>query len=344
MRIPIRNIYYLLIYAWDVLPEADLVKADSLEETRLPDLFARVLKNGVSRLLKRGLDRGYLPSVEAIPGIRGKLRIPESIKDLSFLRGQAVCEFDEHSHNVPHNQIIKATMKRLSRLPELDDGLREDLIGIGRRLHEVKDIRLSSAAFRSVQLHSNIRWYGFLLRVCRLLYENLLVNERTGEAVFRDFVRDERQMAEVFERFIRNFYHREQANFSVGRDHLNWQMTVGSEEAIGFLPKMRTDVCLKSSSRQIVLDAKYYRETLQSYFEGRSLRSGHLYQLFAYLQNLSARDGLKSPWEGILLYPTVSEVQDLRYDMHGHKVRICTLDLNRPWPDIHQQLISLLAA
>ena len=60
--IPIANIYYLLCYAWDVLEEKEsLADVDVLDSTDILDLFARVLVNGTRRLVRRGLDRGYLP-------------------------------------------------------------------------------------------------------------------------------------------------------------------------------------------------------------------------------------------------------------------------------------------
>jgi 5-methylcytosine-specific restriction enzyme subunit McrC len=73
MNIPIENLYYLLIYAWDVPKEAELIRAESEPSTRLSDLYARVLVNGMDYLLRRGLDRGYRPVREALTGPRGKL-------------------------------------------------------------------------------------------------------------------------------------------------------------------------------------------------------------------------------------------------------------------------------
>ena len=73
MEIPIANIYYLLCYAWDVLDEKEtLADVDVINSTDLLDLFARVLVNGTRRLIRRGLDRGYLPRQDEIPGVRGK--------------------------------------------------------------------------------------------------------------------------------------------------------------------------------------------------------------------------------------------------------------------------------
>ncbi len=80
-QIPITNIYYLLCYAWDVLEEKDaLADVDTLDSTDLIDLFARVLVNGTRRLLRRGLDRGYLPREDEILGVRGKLLVTQTLR------------------------------------------------------------------------------------------------------------------------------------------------------------------------------------------------------------------------------------------------------------------------
>jgi 5-methylcytosine-specific restriction enzyme subunit McrC len=58
MKIPVLNVYYLLCYAWDTLDEGKLVNIATEPFKSLPDLFARVLTAGTTRLLKRGLDQG----------------------------------------------------------------------------------------------------------------------------------------------------------------------------------------------------------------------------------------------------------------------------------------------
>ena len=73
MKIPIKNLYFLLVYAWDVLDEAGAVDVGA-SEMRIPeDLFAKILRNGIQHLVKRGLDRAYISETSDIPGIRGKL-------------------------------------------------------------------------------------------------------------------------------------------------------------------------------------------------------------------------------------------------------------------------------
>src|SRR5689334_11742939 len=112
--IPVENIYFLLSYAWDRLDEADLVSVSSLSAHNLVALFARVLGSGVAHPLLRGLDRAYVSETAELAGVRGRIHIGASTRQLSFSRGRAVCTFDELSIDTPANRIIKTTLQRLA--------------------------------------------------------------------------------------------------------------------------------------------------------------------------------------------------------------------------------------
>src|SRR3954468_9405112 len=103
--IAIKNLYYLLLYAWDAFEEGRMAPVDAEPDTDLLNLLAAVLTRGIDHLLRRGPDRGYLPRTEVIPGIRGKLDLSASIKANLLPSARTACQFDELSHDVPHNQI-----------------------------------------------------------------------------------------------------------------------------------------------------------------------------------------------------------------------------------------------
>ena len=203
--IPIQNIYYLLCYAWNRLEEGNIIAVEPTERTSLIDLFAKVLIGGVSHLLKRGLDRGYVHHTEDTGRLRGKIQFQQSLKFILLGQPKASCEYDELNHNVLHNQILKETIRLLVSANDLGGELKDRLVGLHRRLHEVETITLSSHTFRRVQFHRNNQFYDFLIRICDLIYSNLLPTEDQGKSTFRDFIREEGQMRLLFEGFVRNF-------------------------------------------------------------------------------------------------------------------------------------------
>lgn len=337
--IPIENVYYLLCYAWDKLEEAALTDVAPTPEMRLPDLFARVLRSGVAHSLKRGLDRAYVTSEEEIAGVRGRLDLAMSLKRATFPRARAWCAFDELSPDTPPNRIVRTTLRALASVAELDATLAEDLRDLYRRMPGVSEVRITGQSFRRFSLGSNNRYYGFLLDVCELVHRNLFVDEQTGSAKFRDFTRDDAQMARLFERFLFRFYTREQAEFKVEAPHLQWNAT-GESAALEYLPRMRTDIVLRGTERTIVMDAKYYAHTLSEHFGKASIHSEHLYQLFAYLRHLAANDVTVA---GVLLYPRTTETVLVDVSLFEHPVRAATIDLAQPWPAIHRDLLRTIA-
>jgi 5-methylcytosine-specific restriction enzyme subunit McrC len=353
MKIPIHNLYFLLCYAWDKLEEADTVDVSREDLKTYIDLFAKILIGGTTRLLKRGLDRGYIEYEEDTRSPRGKFDLEDTIKRHLLLQARIHCRFDQLDHDVLHNRILRTTLGNLTRCEDLNGELRQQIVRLYRRLHGVTEIPLNTQTFRRVVLHRNNHYYRFLLHVCELIHDHLLIDEETGTSRFQDFLRDERAMARLFEAFVRNFYRREQEEFRVGSELIPWQRVEASEEDLRYLPVMRTDVSLNSKERQIVLDTKYYAEALQSYRSSDTVRSGHLYQLFAYLQNCAARASddrttalaavpVDAAVEGILLYPCVGRTLDLRYSLHGHPIRVATVDLDQDWRGIHDRLLDLL--
>lgn len=341
--ITVKNLYYLLLYAWDQFDEGRMVAIDAAPDTDLVNLLASVLVRGIDHVLRRGLDQGYLPHNEAIPGVRGKLDVSATIKANLLAHARTHCQFDELSHDILHNQILKATLRRLLLTQNLDNKLREPIRSCCLRFPGITDIHLSERAFRAVQLHRNIRFYRFLLDVCRLLHDCLVPDKVTGKFRFRDFTRDENLMWRLFERFLFNFYrhHEQQTAFDVKRSTFSWAIAYGSDSK--HLPTMQTDLTLIRPGHQLVIDAKYTPHVLERHHHGDfKLRSGHLYQLFSYLRNLPTP--ANTTLGGMLIYPLADHRLDLTYTLHGHDVRIYTVDLAQHWHGIKRDLLALLPA
>ena len=332
--IPIKNIYYLLCYAWNKLDEGELVNVSAEDESDLLNLLGRVLLNGTKTLLKRGIDKQYLTKNEVYQGIKGKVNITDSLRKNLFPKGLSVCEFDELSVDILSNQILKTTLRNLTQIPNLSHTLKDEIRTIIYRLHEVSEIILTDVIFHQVQINRNNSFYAFLLNISELIYKNLLINQETGNFQFKDFLRDERQMAILFEEFIRNFYKIEVPEAKVFREDLQWKM---AGETHQFLPKMQTDISIKINDRKLIIDAKYYKETLQKYYDSEKIHSQHLYQLFAYLKN---QENIKA--EGILIYPTVQKSLSLTYTHEGHTIRIETLNLNQNWQRVKADLLRII--
>jgi 5-methylcytosine-specific restriction enzyme subunit McrC len=157
---------------------------------------------------------------------------------------------------------------------------------------------------------------------------------------FSDILQDDTVMWSVFQAFVRNFFKAEQNEFSVRPEYIQWDGNALNSESARYLPVMHTDITLRSRTRTIVIDTKYYPEALVEHRGQKKIRSDHLYQLYAYLKNCKPQG---EPPEGILLYPTTSQSLDLAFDIAGNKVRVKTVQLDQPWQNIHAELCDLLS-
>lgn len=343
MKVRIENIYYLFCYAWDCLPESRVVDVSGVPRPDTLNLFAHVIKMGTQHILRRGLDRGYSVERAELQRLRGKIEFAASISSLASSRISLVCEFEEFVPDVLHNQILRATIKRLALAEGVDPDLGAALRNIDLKLQGVRQIQLSGECFRRVQIHRNNAFYGFLMKVCELLYGAVLPDRgRNGRYLFREVLDDESYMSTVFEKFMRRFYELEQSEFpTVCNPTLNWDASSVRIRHLGFLPNMRTDAVLQSANRLIIIDAKYYKDALQTYREKRTAHSGNLYQLMSYLRSAKTQWPEKS-CEGILLYPVAASRINLRYVINGHPLRVYTLDLSRRWPKVRKALLALI--
>jgi len=337
--IQIENLYFLLCYAWDILPERAPLHVDAQKASNVLNLLASVFLNHLARQVKRGMPHRYVAAEEELHSIRGRLLFSETIRKNRLREGKAVCRFDEFSPDHAINRVLKATLIRLCRADTLAKSLQQRAIQLQKSLPAIEAAApISSVKLHHLLQHTQVPSERLLLHLAQLLHENLLVNEHHGRFTFQEFWRNEGKMAAVFEAFVRNFYRLEQHQFSVKREHIPWQLEAPEADRL-LLPRMITDVSLQAAARKVIIDTKYYAETLQCHFDAQKVHSTHLYQLFAYLKNQPV--GVE-PVEGILLYPVVDRRVSLRYTQHRQTIRVETLDLAQPWQQIHTRLLEMI--
>ncbi|ALD21990.1 5-methylcytosine restriction system specificity protein McrC [Hymenobacter sp. DG25A] len=342
--IPIQNLYYLLCYAWNRLPEpGELQTVEAAEFHRPVELLTRLLLTALRRQLKQGLRQTYTEREEELPELRGRVLLAPTLLRNLLPRGRAVCAYDELGYNTPLNGLLLGTLQQLGRSRQLPAALRHEVrLVLGRFPAGVAALPLSSHTLHLVRRQQHTGPERFLLHICELLHASALPEPDTeGAFRFRDFRRDEVLMARLFEQFVRNFYRLEQRRYRVLSETIQWQAAAERAEDLALLPAMITDTTLEAPDRKLILDTKYYAAALRTRYNQQRLIAPHLYQLYAYLQNQPNLPGQQL--EGILLYPATTRTVDLRYTLGGFPVRVATLDLAQPWAGIAADLLALIA-
>jgi 5-methylcytosine-specific restriction enzyme subunit McrC len=346
MKIPIQNVYYLLCYAWGHFGERDTVDVARLDRfERMHDLFGSILAQGTFRLVRSGIDRGYREVRADLPGIKGKLAVAEMAQRALQRQGRTACIFEELSHDVLHNQLLRATLRNLLYVQDIDPKVRTEVGLAFRKLEDVSIVHINRNAFRRVQLDRSRRAYRFLMAICELLHDSMLVSEDSGDVRFADFRDDDTRMWKLFEDFVLEFYRREQTAFAVsGQVSIPWSDASATDDVdLAHIPQMRADLLLESRDRRVILDTKYYKQALpENRFGQHKMVSGNLYQLLSYLRNRQVVFPTGPRHEGILLYPVVDYPVAVDVVLEGFRIQAIGIDLAQDWRETHVDLLAAI--
>ena len=106
-KIPIKNIYYMLAYAFTNLKFDDIKNISAEKFENIYNLFAAILSESIGKLLKQGIYREYINHSENLSTVRGKINLSNTIQNFFAGRRKIFCEFDELSENNLFNRILK---------------------------------------------------------------------------------------------------------------------------------------------------------------------------------------------------------------------------------------------
>lgn len=335
--IPIKNLYYMLSYAFQLLNEQGYKNLATEEFKNAGDLCAAILIRGISYQLKRGLGREYISETDTISAIRGKIEITESIKNQSMIRSQMVCTYDEFSVDSPLNRIIKSTVLLLLKA-DISTQRKKDLRKLMVYFADVSAVDVHSINW-SVNYNRNNQTYRLLITICHLVVKGLLQTNNDGSVKMMDFV-DEQRMCRLYEKFILEYYKKHYyPQIKASASQIDWAL----DDGVGtMLPTMQSDIMLSCGDKTLIIDAKYYAHTTQVQYDVHTLHSNNLYQIFTYVKNKATKGGEVS---GMLLYAKTDEeiYPNNEYQMSGNKITVRTLDLNCHFEQIAAQLDGIAA-
>lgn len=339
--IPIRNIYWMLAYAFRVLDRGAYKRLGSEEFDNSLDLCAAVLVRGLEIQVKRGLGRGYVSRAERLSCLCGKVDIAASIKSNTLLKRQLVCEYDDFSIDVPANRIIKETMRVLLRSKDVSPSRKKGLRRLMPLLEGVSEVDLRHCDF-GLPINRNNQGYRLLLFVCRLVRDGMLMTE-DGTCKAAELI-DDQATCRLYEHFILEYYRREHPELIVSSAQIPWALDLDEAD---MLPVMQTDVMLRRGSKTLIIDAKYYSHMMQESYGVRTQHSGNLYQLFAYVKNMQeALPGGAPAVQGMLMYARTDEAElpDSDYSMSGNPIKVRSLDLSCDFEQVRAQLEAVVDA
>ena len=336
----IRNVYYMLAYAFQELRQNNYAEITGEEFDDIYDLFAEIIARGISYQLKQGLYRQYVAKNESLQTIRGKIDINGTIANRMRNIHQIVCDYDELSENNIYNQILLTTATLLIKQSDVKKEKKAKLKQLMLFFQNVQPIDVHTIRWNALRFDRNNQNYRMLLYLCYFIISEWVMTTENGKFKMREFSDD--HMCRLFEKFILAYYKRHHPELKPCAAQIDWNIDK-EQSTLNILPIMQTDILLSMGERTLIIDAKYYTRSMQKQYDKSTIHSNNLYQIHTYVTECDEEH--KGNVDGMLLYAKTQEDivpdgQMKRKD--GNYIYFRTLDLNKDFKNIKERLDSFV--
>ncbi|MGP6175206.1 5-methylcytosine restriction system specificity protein McrC [Corynebacterium sp. A21] len=350
IEIPVRNLWLLQLFASDLYQTTgtQLAGIESLPED-VAQLVSRMLADSVTDRLRTGLTMGFHRRTDDLRRVRGKIKIQDTARHRLLEQGKIRCTFDEIHADTAPNRLVRAALERASRLPGTDVRCRRlasHLAALGVR-------HLPSLATQTRQFYRqrHLAQDREMLMSARLLLELAVPDPSSPEFVTLTPDDSARYLRHLFEKATYGFYlrHLSPSGWKIRHGaHLKWPADARSAGMSKILPGMKTDIILwdntRNRARMIIIDTKFTSITKANRYGSQKLRSGYLYQIYAYLLSQHDNPNYGPSSEGLMLHPVVDGYIDEEVHLQGHRIRFATVDLRGTYTSIVDDLLSAVTS
>lgn len=350
MSIPIRNIWWLMLYASDLgksIDPAQLAAEDLPEE--IPDLVAEILARSVEQRQRRQLSTAFRQREAVLRRVRGRIDHLTTSRRQLLAKGQVACRFEELTVDSPRNRYVRTALETVARLvsqPALAHRCRG--LANGLRLQGVVGEPPSRQQITNERFGRHDAIDQPMLAAARLAMDLAFPTEEAGPLALLDPQRCVHWLRRLYEKAIGGFYrlHLNETEWvvSTGKPQ-SWPLQEASSGIAQVFPSMRTDIVIDRRDRpqRLVIDTKFTNIFGRGWYREQSFKTGYIYQLYAYLRSQEKHDDPRAnSADGLLLHPAIDGCVDESVWIQGHRMRFATVDLAASHPTICRQLMALL--
>ncbi|CDG83036.1 possible mcrC protein [Janthinobacterium agaricidamnosum NBRC 102515 = DSM 9628] len=339
----------MMLYASELTRTDGVFKAILDDEfNQIPDLIARLLADAVELRLRRDFSRGYRQRAMPLSRVRGRIDVLVTEARQLLSKGEVFCHFQELTIDTPRNRLVRAALESVAHLVSnkpLAHRCRTLAAGLARL--GVDRTRPSRAEMASDQIGRNEAGDASMVALARLCFDLALPTEQAGATSLPSPVREEAWVRRLFEKAVLGFARVELAPLGwriKGGTPLGWQASSSSDAMSKLLPGMVTDVILDppDGGRRIIIDTKFASLLGTGRFGNATLKSGYLYQMYAYLRS---QEGLGPQWDtadGLFLHPSIDIAMHEHVSIQRHRIGFATLDLAASASAIRNELRGIL--
>ncbi len=347
--IPLRNIWLLFLYAADLVRFKDEASVEAEAARDLPELLARLLVRVAQQRLRRNLSRGYQARHAVLSRVRGRIDVLATTSGQLLEQGRVACRFEEHTMDTPRNRLVRAALDYLSTMMDASEVVHEcralsQMLG---RLG-VSSQKPSRAALATDQVSRNETADLLMVSLAKMVFEAVIPSEQAGSTRAVAVDADVHLVRRLFEKAVANALRIQLQPQGWQVQHgrkLSWPVGQASDGIAEYFPGMQTDIELvhRGQKLKLVIDTKFTHIFTDSQYKSEVLRSGYLYQLYAYLRTQEGQlhaQGIEFS-EGMLLHPQCGQALDAYVDMQGHRMRFKTINLMSSAEEFERQLLSI---
>ncbi len=274
-KIPIDRLVFLMSYArqpkfWRDRPVLVDVESDLVEA------LAESFRRAATTALEQGLMHGYTSIDDALPLVRGRIRVGEQISRRFGRMLPVEVSYDDFTVDIAENQLLLSAALRLLRVEKLRPETRHALQRLRLQLTGVTPIPRGAMLPRWQPSRLNSR-YQPALHLAEVILAGDSFEQRVGTLRASGFVFD---MWRIFEDFV--CVALQEAMDGRGRARIQHQMHL---DRGGEVPMKPDFLWTAASGQRVVVDAKYKAEKPEGF------PNADLYQLLAYCTVLGLQDG-----------------------------------------------------
>jgi len=278
------------------------ISTANLKTDKMPllEIFISFFLNELDKLIKKGIKKDYVLQQDNQRFLKGKLLINEQIKKNLVHKERFFVEYNEYIDDILENRIIKATLKKLSKISKnfYNKKLIRKFLFIFDNVGEIKDL----CELKKIYLDRSKKYYESVIKMCKIFLYDKSYTPYKGESIAFAILFD---MNKLFESFVGHCF----KNFSQGvkLQHKKFHL-FDVEKKHRLIP----DIVLGNK----IFDTKW--KILKSL---EDISGNDFYQMFVYVKKYDSK-------EVTLIYPKIYELEEKEFGFdENNKMKICFFDL-----------------
>jgi 5-methylcytosine-specific restriction enzyme subunit McrC len=275
-KIALSNVFFYLSYAVGQV-RWNQARFPYAEEDDLLKAVAHLFEAEVALAGKYGLLRGYRDREETLATVRGRIDLGAQLRKRQGRAFPLENRYQEYSEDIRINQVLRAALEQLLRVPGLDTTVRRRLIGLRRQFADVARREFSPRSVPQLVFDRLTAHWESAARLAQLILRHDSIRDEVGPRQGISFTVN---MPTVFERFVESVV-REEAR------RRGWTLIGQANRRLTTSVEIRPDLVLRHGGIDCAVGDAKYKE-----LEIADWPHADLYQLLGYCTALGLSKGL----------------------------------------------------